>query len=144
ASGSRPSAAAGPRSPWLSDDCGSLSKSKTRRPASASAPARLWAVVDFPTPPFMLTKLITSTVPALRRDGSPGMVSAGRTTGVQPIRGLMLGRTTGVQAGRATGVHTREVALLRCIRLKDQRKALGGGLPGRYGSDDRLTSWGRG
>ena len=39
--------------------CGSMSMSRTRRPSSASAPARLIAVVVLPTPPFWLAMAIT-------------------------------------------------------------------------------------
>ena len=54
--------------------CGSMSMSRTRKPSSASAPARLMAVVVLPTPPFWLAIAITCvkgiTSGILGRDGA--------------------------------------------------------------------------
>src|SRR3954447_19809295 len=46
-------------SPAVRLACGSMSTHRTRYPSSASAPARLIAVVVFPTPPFWLAIAIT-------------------------------------------------------------------------------------
>src|SRR3712207_4240443 len=50
--------------PWLSELCGSLSTSRTRRPARASAPPKRCEIDVLPTPPFMLIALITSMSPS--------------------------------------------------------------------------------
>src|SRR5262249_29414887 len=99
---------------WLSELCGSLSTSSTRRPARARAPARLWVVVDLPTPPFMLTRLITSTA-TLPRDVAPGRVSAGRTAAVHPNPHGTLWRTAAVRYATAP---TRENGLRNRVRSR--------------------------
>src|SRR6476646_842213 len=53
--------------------CGSMSTHRTRKPSSASAPARLIAVVVLPTPPFWLAIAITFVTGA-----SPQNLRAGR------------------------------------------------------------------
>src|SRR4051794_34687991 len=49
-----------PQKPWVSELCGSLSTSSTRRPSFDRAPARWWQVDVLPTPPFMLTDVMTT------------------------------------------------------------------------------------
>ena len=52
--------ASGPKNPCVSDACGSLSISRTRRPLLASAPAR-WKQDDvLPTPPFWFKRVMVS------------------------------------------------------------------------------------
>ena len=51
----RSSVAWGPKSPWVSDACGSMSTSRTRRPSLAKAPARWWHVEVLPQPPLRLS-----------------------------------------------------------------------------------------
>ena len=47
----------GPQRPWVSDDWGSLSMSRTRRPIWAKVPARWWVQLVLPTPPFWFSSV---------------------------------------------------------------------------------------
>ena len=53
--GRQSSVAWGPKRPWVSDACGSMSTSRTRRPSLAKAPARWWQVEVLPHPPLRLS-----------------------------------------------------------------------------------------
>ena len=61
AAGSTWRAATGPQNPWVRDDWGSLSISRTRRPIWASVPARWCVQLVLPTPPFWFSIVRTGT-----------------------------------------------------------------------------------
>src|SRR4051794_11650968 len=65
--------ATGPQKPWVRLACGSLSTSRTLRPALARVPARWWQVDVLPTPPFWFNAVMTGMVPPWSRSGSRGV-----------------------------------------------------------------------
>src|SRR5918998_4398806 len=68
-SAGRADVASGPITPWVREDWGSASTSRTRRPCLARTPPRLAVSVVFETPPFWFSITTTGTVrpPGLTR-----------------------------------------------------------------------------